>query len=69
MAKVARWGGKTYADGKHKIRGLTRSGSRKKLSAYQQFMKQELKTLKRTAPDLDHKERFALAVEHWNAGK
>ena len=33
---------------------------------YQKFMKTELSKLKISEPDINHKERFKMAVETWN---
>ncbi|KAH6916680.1 hypothetical protein BKA70DRAFT_1250262 [Coprinopsis sp. MPI-PUGE-AT-0042] len=40
-------------------------GGKKKLTAFNLFMKTEMARLKEDEPELSHKERFKLATENW----
>lgn len=41
----------------------------RKPSAYQDFMRSELKRLERTRPDLDHRQAFKLAAVNWQKNR
>ncbi|TFK26797.1 hypothetical protein FA15DRAFT_587650, partial [Coprinopsis marcescibilis] len=43
----------------------TGGGGKKKLTAFNLFMKTEMARLKEEEPELTHKERFKLATENW----
>ncbi|KDQ63187.1 hypothetical protein JAAARDRAFT_119170, partial [Jaapia argillacea MUCL 33604] len=44
-------------------------GGKKKLSAFNKFMQQEMARLKEEEPDIPHQERFKLATTNWNKAK
>ncbi|KZP25329.1 hypothetical protein FIBSPDRAFT_705311, partial [Athelia psychrophila] len=44
-------------------------GSKKKLSAYNKFMRTEMARLKEDDPEITHKERFSKATANWKTAK
>ncbi|KIY46296.1 hypothetical protein FISHEDRAFT_75732 [Fistulina hepatica ATCC 64428] len=45
------------------------NAGKKKLSAFNKFMKSELARLKEERPDITHQERFKLATSNWKTAK
>jgi hypothetical protein len=50
-------------------KSTTKNTSTKAPTAYQTFMKDEIKRLKVSHPDLAHKERFSMAAKNWSKQK
>ncbi|EAU92606.1 hypothetical protein CC1G_06617 [Coprinopsis cinerea okayama7 len=46
-------------------RARSTGGGKKKLTAFNLFMKTEMARLKETEPDMTHKDRFKQATENW----
>ncbi|KIM79804.1 hypothetical protein PILCRDRAFT_822980 [Piloderma croceum F 1598] len=44
-------------------------GTKKKLSAYNKFMRTEMARLKESDPNISHKERFSKATSNWKTSK
>ncbi|KAF7972205.1 hypothetical protein HWV62_18694 [Athelia sp. TMB] len=44
-------------------------GNKKKLSAYNKFMRTEMARLKEDDPEITHKERFSKATSNWKTAK
>ena len=47
----------------------TQEKTKRPLTAYQIFMKEEIEKLKTTQPTLEHKERFSMAAQKWSEQK
>ena len=47
----------------------TQEKTKRPLTAYQIFMKEEIEKLKTTHPTLEHKERFSMVAQKWSEQK
>ncbi|KII93960.1 hypothetical protein PLICRDRAFT_411156 [Plicaturopsis crispa FD-325 SS-3] len=60
---------KAAADKPPKKAKSSAGGAKKKMTAYNKFMKTELARLKESEPDIEHKDRFKMATGNWKDAK